>query len=83
MPVGGRMGNSNFNELKKFQLFIPKGSPLVPLITRHFHEKILHGGRLLTNTAIGEQYWIIGAKPQIKKVIKNCIKGCCYYFQTV
>ena len=78
LRVGGRMGNSNFNELKKFPLLIPKGSPLVPLIIRHFHEETLHGGGLLTNAAIREQYWIIGAKPQINKVIKNCVK-CCRY----
>ena len=70
----GQMAKSNFNELKKFLLPIPKGSPLVRLIIRHFHEE----GGLLTNAAIREQYWIIGAKPQINKVIKNCIKSCRY-----
>ena len=42
--VGGRLGNSNLNELKKFPLLIPKESSLVPLIVPHFHEETLYGG---------------------------------------
>ena len=43
LRVGGRLGNSNLNELKKFPLLIPKESSLVPLIVRHFHKETLHG----------------------------------------
>ena len=68
-------GHSNFNELKKFPLLIPKSSPLVPLKIRHFHEEVLHGGGFLTNAAIREQCWIVGAKPQVNRVIKKILNA--------
>ena len=52
MRVGGRLRNSEFNELRKFPLFMPKESPLVSLMIRHFHEKTFHGGGQLTHASI-------------------------------
>ena len=78
LRVGVRLGNSEFNELKKFPLFIPKASPLVSLIIRHFHEETLRGGGQLTHAAIREQFWIVGVKPVINKFIQTCVK-CCRY----
>ena len=78
LPVGGRLGNSNLNELKKFPLLIPKESSLVPLIVRHFHEETLQCGGQLTHSAVRQQFWIVGVKPTINRFIKNCIR-CCRY----
>ena len=41
--VGGRLGQSLYNEDKKIPLLISKQSKLVPLI-QPFHEAVLHGG---------------------------------------
>ena len=78
LRVGGPLGNSEFIELKKFPLFIPKASPLVSLIIRHFHEETLHGGGQLTHAVIREQFCIFGVKPVINKFIQACVK-CCRY----
>ena len=78
LRVGGRLGNSNLTELKKFPVLVPKESLLVPLIICHFHEMTLHGGGQLTHAVIREQFWIVGVKPMINKFIKNCVK-CCRY----
>ena len=53
--VGGRLGQSLYNEDKKFPLLISKQSKLVPLIIQHFHEAALHGGGQLTLNLIRQE----------------------------
>ena len=76
--VGGRLGQSNYHEDKKFPVLVPKESHLVPLINKKFHEETLHGGGQMTLNSIREQYWIITAKPIVNSFIKKCIT--CFQF---
>ena len=71
--VGGRLGQSNYHEDKKFPVLDPKESHLVPLIL-----KKSHGGGQLTLNSIREQNWIITAKPIVNSFIKKCIT--CFRF---
>ena len=63
LRVGGRMGNSNFNEIENFPLLIPNGSPLVPLIVRHF-----------TFPRKNSSWWTLLSITAVNREIPNCIK---------
>ena len=71
--VGGRLGQSLYNEDKKIPLLISKQSKLVPLI-QPFHEAVLHGGRLTLNV-IRQEYWIINGKTFVNQFIRKCVKS--------
>ena len=70
--VSGRLGNTDFSELKKFPLLFPSKSFGI-ILEAQFHEATLHGGGQKTNAALREEFWIIGSKNLIKIII-NCVK---------
>ncbi|VDI56381.1 Hypothetical predicted protein [Mytilus galloprovincialis] len=74
LRAGGRLSNANIfpNELKP--LIIAKHH-IATLLKRHFHEKVAHQGRHLTEGALRSAgYWLIGGKGLISSVIHKCIK---------
>ncbi|XP_033759487.1 uncharacterized protein LOC117341732 [Pecten maximus] len=74
LRVGGRLNNSDLDILQRNPVLIPKHHIAVLLI-RHYHEKVLHQGRHLTEGAIRSAgYWIIGMKRLVSSVIHKCVK---------
>ena len=45
---------------------------------QHFHKKTIHGGVILTMTAVRDQYWIAKLRQLTKRIIRNCY-GCRRY----
>lgn len=58
----------------KQPIIIPKGHHVATLLVRHFHQRVFHQGRKLTEGAIRTAgYWIVGARRLINSVIHNCV----------
>ena len=75
LRVGGRLNKSSIPQVEKNPIIVPKNSHVAVLIARHFHEKVQHQGRHLTEGSIrAEGYWIVGCKGTVASVIRNCVK---------
>lgn len=78
LRVGGRLRNSNLAENVKHPLILPKSHHITELIVKNYHQKYLHGGNQLLLSALRQQYWIIGARDVIRKILRKCVI-CCRY----
>lgn len=77
LRVGGRLSSANLSEEEKHPLIIPHSHHVATLLTRHFHEKVAHQGRHITDGAIrAAGYWIIGSKRLVSTVIHKCVTCC-------
>ncbi|XP_042898509.1 uncharacterized protein [Parasteatoda tepidariorum] len=74
LRVGGRLKNSNLSDRRKHPLLLPKGHHLSTIIVRYFHESHLHGTIQMTLSALTQEYWIIGVKNLVRKIISRCVK---------
>lgn len=57
----------------KHQQLIPHNSYVTDLLIKKMHEVAIHGGPMLTESFIRQQYWIIGGYRRIKKIIHECM----------
>ncbi|XP_042586327.1 uncharacterized protein LOC122138311 [Cyprinus carpio] len=74
LRVGGRLKHAPIEQGEKHPVIIPGKSHIALLITRHFHERVKHQGRLFTEGAIRNAgFWIVGARKRIHSVIHKCI----------
>ncbi|KAL0832508.1 hypothetical protein ABMA28_000724 [Loxostege sticticalis] len=75
LRVGGRLEQAQqlpFN--KRFPLILPKKCHVTTLIIQNEHISLLHAGLKLTHSSLVQNYWIINAVREIKKVIHKCLK---------
>ncbi|XP_052818526.1 uncharacterized protein LOC128244575 [Mya arenaria] len=74
LRVGGRLTKADVPSISKQPIIIPKKSHIALLLVRHFHEKVQHQGRLLTESTLRNNgFWIIGAKRLISSTIHKCV----------
>ena len=73
LRVGGRINQGNFSDLKKNPILIPKNSAIVNMLIADAHYETLHGGVELVLNTIRQTFWIVAAKPHIKRFIKKCV----------
>ncbi|RXN13836.1 hypothetical protein ROHU_037202 [Labeo rohita] len=74
LRIGGRLKHALIEQREKHPIIIPGKSHIALLLTRHFHERVRHQGRLFTEGAIRNAgFWITGAKKRIQSVIHKCI----------
>lgn len=74
LRVGGRLRHCEATDNYKQPIIIPKGHHVATLLVRHFHQRVFHQGRKLTEGAIrAAGYWIVGARRLINSVIHNCV----------
>ncbi|XP_052809621.1 uncharacterized protein LOC128238088 [Mya arenaria] len=74
LRVGGRLTKADVPSNSKQPIIIPKKSHIALLLVRHFHEKVQHQGRLLTESTLRNNgFWIIGAKRLISSTIHKCV----------
>ena len=82
LKVGGRLHASDLlDESQKYQVIIPKESPLARLLVHQAHRKLLHGTHQGCLAALQVKYWIVGAKSIIKKCIRECNQ--CFRYMSV
>ncbi|UYV84240.1 hypothetical protein LAZ67_X001635 [Cordylochernes scorpioides] len=63
---------------ESFDVLLPSAGKLSQLIIRDAHSRTLHGGVHLVLANLRQKYWILKAKNQIKKCIRDCL-ACCHY----
>ena len=74
LRVGGRLKNAQLDPNVVNPIIIPRHH-LSMLLVRHFHEKVYHQGRHLTEGAIRNGgFWILGSKRQVTSCIHNCLQ---------
>lgn len=73
LRVGGRLRNANLPETTKHPLILPKNHSVTKLLVKFYHLTYMHGGVQLVNSAMKQNYWIIGAKTVIRRELKNCV----------
>ncbi|KAK3082869.1 hypothetical protein FSP39_007500 [Pinctada imbricata] len=71
LRVGGRIRHAK--DVTNNPIIIPKHH-IALLLTRHFHSKVAHQGRHITEGAIRNAgFWILGCKRLIASVISKCV----------
>ena len=72
--VGGRIKNAELDYGEIHPVVLPKGSYFSSLLIQHFHEKVKHQGRLLTQNELRSSgYWIINGHSEISRFISSCV----------
>lgn len=70
--VGGRIMNSALKYDAKHQIILPYDYFVTDLIIKKVHMESMHGGPMLTESLIRQNYWIIKGYRRIKKNIYDC-----------
>jgi hypothetical protein len=64
LVIGGR--------LKNHQIILPQKHRVVDLIVMHYHVISGHSGKEHVLALIRENYWIVGARVVVRKILKEC-----------
>lgn len=74
LVVGGRLSRSNcLSQGAKHPVILPRRSHVTGLVIRDAHESVGHEGRDHTFWRLRQRYWIIGAGPEIRRMIRSCV----------
>lgn len=72
--VGGRLNQSNLPVDEKNPIIIPGKSHVARILVSHFHSKVYHQGRLISEGAVRSGgFWITGCKTLVNSVIHKCV----------
>ena len=74
LRVGGRLKNSSLEFNAQHPILLPKYHPLTIAIINHFHRRILHAGPQSLLATIRLQYWPLGGRKAVTRVVNKCIK---------
>lgn len=72
LRMNGRVGNADIAH-QRTAIILPATHHYTRLIIQHTHESVGHGGVQLTLRKLRDDYWIIHARNQVKKLIHKCI----------
>lgn len=72
LRVGGRLTNAKLNYSARHQLLLPHDHFITDLIIKKVHIESMHGGPMLTESLIRQQYWIVKGYRRIKTIIHEC-----------
>ncbi len=74
LRIGGRLKNATLDLNEKFPLIIPGHSHVAKLLVEHYHDRVKHQGRVLTESAIRNAgYWIVGVRKLINSILHKCV----------
>ncbi len=74
LRIGGRLKNATLDLNEKFPLIIPGRSHVAKLLVEHYHDRVKHQGRVLTESAIRNAgYWIVGVRKLINSILHKCV----------
>lgn len=74
LRVGGRLKNSLLNFDTKHPIIFPKQHPLTESMITYFHQKNLHAGPQSLLAAIRLQFWPIGGRKEVSRIINKCVR---------
>ncbi|XP_018396214.1 PREDICTED: uncharacterized protein LOC108774572 [Cyphomyrmex costatus] len=72
LRVGGRLGNSTFDENRKHP-YILRNDQLTRLIVLEAHKRCLHGGIMMTLATLRNNFWMLQARKLVRSVIYRCV----------
>ena len=75
LRLGGRLNKASevLGLAETNPIILPKGH-ISTFLIRHFHEKVQHQGRHITEGALRSNcYWVVGAKRTVLSVIHKCV----------
>ncbi|XP_055911959.1 uncharacterized protein LOC129945983 [Eupeodes corollae] len=75
LRIGGRIKNASVSFNIKHPIILPKSNPISNLIITDFHRRYLHAGVSETFAFIRQQFWIMGSRNLIRKIVHKC-KTC-------
>ncbi|XP_069109479.1 uncharacterized protein [Argopecten irradians] len=76
LRVGGRLSNSDLGVKERNPVLVPGRHHIATLLIRHYHSKVSHQGRHLTEGAVRNAgYWITGMKRVVASILLHkCVK---------
>lgn len=74
LRVGGRLQNAALDFNSQHPVILPKQHPLTDSIINYFHEKNMHAGPQSLLATIRLQYWPIGGRKEVSRVINKCVR---------
>ena len=69
----GRIQHSQLPSSTTDPIFLDKTHPLILLIIRYCHERVMHSGVTSTLTELRSKYWLVQGRQVIKKFIHTCV----------
>ena len=74
LRVGDRLRNAPLSEKVRHPVIVPKNHCVSKLVVRRAHEfQSGHSGKKYVLDLIRQKFWIVGAWPLIKRVLKECM----------
>ncbi|XP_067209986.1 uncharacterized protein [Linepithema humile] len=73
LRVGGRLKRSDLSYDSKHQLILPTRHRFTQLVIEHEHKRTLHSGSQCTLAAVRLQYWPVGARSMVRKIVNKCV----------
>ena len=75
LRVGGRLNQADLANEELNPIILPKSSHVSSFLIRHYHERVQHQGRVVSNGALRRSgHWILGGKKLINSIIEKCVK---------
>ena len=71
--VAGRLHRAQIDDDARHPIILPKNHHVVNLITRFYHYISGHSGLEHTLSLIRQKFWIIKARPTIRRILNGCI----------
>lgn len=72
--VGGRLGNSKFENDKKHPILLPGNHMFTNRLFIDEHNRLLHAGPQLLLASICERFWPLRGRNLAQKIVKACVK---------
>lgn len=73
LRVAGRLQFSQGSYDEQHPIVLPRQHHLSGLLIRPCHLQVLHGGVRDTLVQLREKYWVVRARQQVKKMVKECV----------
>ena len=74
LRVGGRSRNASLFEKARHPAIVPKNHHVSKLVVRRVHEfHSGHSGKEYILALIRQKFWIVGTRPLMKRVLKECM----------
>ncbi|XP_077262536.1 uncharacterized protein LOC143897601 [Temnothorax americanus] len=72
LRVGGRLKNAPISFNSKHPILLAS-HPLVTLLIRQAHSRVLHAGTQLTLATLRQDFWILRARSAVRSIIHKCV----------
>ena len=77
LRVGGRTAQTRLSYSRRHPLILPGDNPLVRLIVRTEHVRLLHAGPTLVAASLSRRFCIVRGRRMIRAEIYNCVTCKC------